>query len=119
VSQEKLDGEWVEFEWLGGKYFSNGESVVRSSDCRAFDTLHEDHKDAYHQAKAKSTQSVDRISEERDLLRKALEGAVWSLEKLLEGSSEETVCGWVACVADLKQAREVLALTKSERGEKE
>jgi hypothetical protein len=53
------------------------------------------------------------------LLRKALEGAVWSLEKLLEGSSEETVCGWVACVADLKQAREVLALTKSERGEKE
>jgi hypothetical protein len=125
VSQEKLDGEWVCFRspHSGTIYRCNG-ILLESKDGDRWlpceytlaDMGIEFHA-TYEQAK--STQSVDRISEERDLLRKALEGAVWSLEKLLEGSSEETVCGWVACVADLKQAREVLALTKSERGEKE
>jgi hypothetical protein len=126
VSQEKLDGEWVEFSLLYDpcRYRSDGKAVqYRRSPDRFWEPLlplteySQELQSAYHAAK--STQSADRISEERDLLRKALEGAVWSLEKLLEGSSEETVCGWVACVADLKQAREVLALTKSERGEKE
>jgi hypothetical protein len=114
--------EWVYFQHNGMSYRSNGVKLYFHDGWMPSTLAFEDVREAYEKAwdaQAKSTQSVDRISEERDLLRKALEGAVWSLEKLLEGSSEETVCGWVACVADLKQAREVLALTKSERGEKE
>jgi hypothetical protein len=98
VSQEKLDGEWVEFSLLYDpcRYRSDGRAVqYRRSPDRIWEPLlplteySQELQDAYHAAK--STQSVDRISEERDLLRKALE------EARAELASVETDCGANGC----------------------
>jgi hypothetical protein len=80
VSQEKLDGEWVEFEWMGETMICNGALFGNTENLNPIAWSRESFREAYE--KAKSTQSVDRISEERDLLRKALEEARTESEKL-------------------------------------
>jgi hypothetical protein len=134
VSQEKLDGEWVCFRspHSGTIYRCNG-ILLESKDGDRWlpceytlaDMGIEFHA-TYEQAK--STQSVDRISEERDLLRKALEDLL--KEAIQPGDlrlAYVAASGQAITETDnahverygiaLKAAIE--ALTKSERGEKE
>jgi hypothetical protein len=113
--------EWVYFQHNGMSYRSNGVKLYFHDGWMPSTLAFEDVREAYEKAwdaQAKSTQSVDRISEERDLLRKALEGLLDEYTKIRLLFKPDD--GRQAYITEtVNKAEEALALAKSERGEKE